>query len=80
MPSLKQIADLIQNGVVNGDSSWDEIAYKVVQSLKDPSDEALLSPGPPYRIAKAVTVSKTEGIELRRKAWNRILDFIIQEG
>lgn len=66
----------------NVNDNWNIFAEDVrtaLEALRDPSDELLLAPGEPYRIQKAVYVSREEGIELRRKAWNKIIDAALKE-
>lgn len=54
-------------------------AKAAIEAMRDPSDKLLLAPGEPYRIQKAVHVPISEGIKLRRIAWNKIIDAALKE-
>lgn len=60
-------------------ASVQELAKIAIAAMRDPSDELLLAPGEPYRVQKAVHVPISEGIKLRRIAWNKIIDAALKE-
>lgn len=74
-----------EEGYIDGlsdPSLWDEFikaAKLAIAAMKDPSDEDLLAPGEPYQVTGRVLVSREEGIKLRRKAWNKIIDAVLKE-
>lgn len=50
-------------------------ARAAVEALRDPPDEILMAPGVPYQ----GNVSHTHGLQVRREAWNTMLDAILAE-
>lgn len=74
-----------EEGYIEGLSDpdlWNEFikaARMAILALKDPSDKDLLAPGEPYQVKQAVIVPREQGIKLRRNAWNKIIDAILEE-
>lgn len=54
-------------------------AAKVLTSMLNPSDALMLVPGEPYQVKEIVIVPRVQGIELRRRAWNKIIEAIREQ-
>ena len=50
-----------------------ELAKIAIKNMKDPPDEVLLAPGIPY-----YGLPIEEGIAYRRKAWNTMIDKVLE--
>lgn len=79
---VKKLVEAIQKCDLDC-ASWPEETLKelvrlILNAAKDPSDKALLAPGEPYQVQQKVLVPREEGIQLRRKAWNKIIDAILK--
>lgn len=56
-----------------------KLARASIEAMKNPSDALLLAPGLPYQVREVVVVPKKKGIQLRREAWNKIIDAALKE-
>ena len=72
---IKRIAKIIQDGVVNGDSSWDEIAYNVIQNMKPATDDMQ---NKYYRMKLIAGYSNSDSI-FSNAEWERMIDSILKE-
>jgi len=39
---IERISNVIKDGVVSGDSSWEEIAIEVVKAMRNPTENMIL--------------------------------------
>ena len=40
---IEKISNVIKDGVVSGDSSWEEIAIEVVKAMRNPTENMILN-------------------------------------
>lgn len=68
---IENVATIIKDGIVSGDSSWDEMAHFAITALKETGPNSFISE----------IINKYAGLhpmdEHGRKLWNNLIDAVL---